>query len=122
VARNGRGSANWGGGIGACGFIAPGARAGAAALTALAGDEAIERAAGFGAGRAGCAKRGNLPDLALAAIERDAAGFALRGAGFAAFRAAGRLGAGFLAAGFLVFEAFFAGISFSLPVKSSAGL
>lgn len=82
----------------------------------------MKRAAGFGAGRAACATRGNLPDFALAAIERNTAGFALRGAGFATFRAASRLGAAFLAAGFLIFEAFFTGISFSLPAKSSAGL
>ena len=78
----------------------------------------MARAAGFGAGRTICATRGNLPDFSLAGravLDRDTAVFALRAAGLATFRAADRLGAAFLAAGFLVFEAFFAGISFSAP-------
>ncbi|MGB5132646.1 MAG: hypothetical protein WBO00_08525 [Steroidobacteraceae bacterium] len=84
----------------------------------MTGGDTGTRAAGFAAERAGCATRGDLPDFALAGLAvlaRDAAAFALRAPGLAIFRAAGRLGAAFLASGFLVFEAFFAGISFSAP-------
>jgi hypothetical protein len=58
------------------------------------------RTTGFAAGRAIREVRGDLPDFALLdlpALARDPAILA------------------FLAAGFLVFEAFFAGISFSAP-------
>ena len=98
--------------------MVPTARIGVTTLRALAGGDTVTRAAGLGAGRASCATRGDLLDFGLAGLAvpgRDVAAFALRAAGLATFRAAGRLGAAFLATGFLVFEAFFAGISFSAP-------
>jgi hypothetical protein len=96
----------------------PAVRIGATTFTALVGGDTGTRAAGLAAERADCATRADLPDLTLAdlaALERDLAAFVLCAAGLAVFRAAGRLGAAFLATGFLVFEAFFAGISFSAP-------
>jgi len=91
---------------------------GDATFTALVGGEATIRAAGFGAGRETCGIRANLPVFALAGfalLARDPAALTLCAAGLATLRAAGRFGAAFLAVGFLVFEAFFAGISFSAP-------
>jgi hypothetical protein len=102
-----------------------GSRIGAAAFaifTGLSGAGATMRTIGFGAGRTMGETRGdllifNLADLPVPA--RAAATFALRAAGLATratFRAAGRLrDAALLATGFLDFEAFFAGISFSAP-------
>ena len=97
-------------------------RNGAAVLEAFAafmGSTAATRAAGFAAGRTGCISRGDLPGLALAAPAREPAIAALRLVGLATrttFREEAALrGVAYLAAGLLVFEAFFAGISFSAP-------
>jgi hypothetical protein len=105
--------------------VTAGARIGAAIFATfigLTGGGATTRITGFAAGRLLCDIRADLPDLALTglpALARDAAVLALRAAGLATrvtLRAAGALrDATFLVAGFLVFEAFFAGISFSAP-------
>ena len=115
----GRGAANRGGGMGICAVAATGARLVDAVLAALT-DFFFEAAATRAVGAALSEFRAGLAFLALADLRvpaRTPAAFRAVGLEIrTAFLAAAVLrDAALLVAGFLVFETFFAGISFSAP-------